>query len=104
MSSIIFVSNQTSSKRANKTNDFEIDIIPEIDGRLGKVEMTVEEIIYPNTISTIHPRNTESFKFKFKLTFGNFIHHKTSGFMNSTLTYGHHSLKDLIVFINKILN
>ena len=47
MSSIIFVSNQTSSKRVNKTNDFEIDITPEIDGRSGKVEMTVEEIIYP---------------------------------------------------------
>lgn len=113
MSSIIFVLNQTSERRRNATNDFEIDIKPEIDARSGKKEITVEEVIYPNTISTIHPRNKEEYKFKATMSFGNFIHHNTSGFMNSTLAcehdwvyipYGHHTLEDLISFINKTLN
>ena len=106
------MSNQVSERRNNTTNDFEIDIKPEVDARSGKKEIVVEEIIYPNTISTIHPRNKDQFKFKFKLTIGRFVHHKSTGFMTSTLTsehdwvyipYGHHNLKDLLIFINKYL-
>ena len=113
-SSIIFVSNQKSERRNNKINDFEIDIKPEIDARSGKKEIIVDEILYPNTISSIHPRNKEEFKFKFKLSVERFFKHKTSGFIysNSKFTsehdwiyipYGHHSLKNLLVFINKYL-
>ena len=112
-SSIIFVSSQISDRRQNAINDFEIDIKPEIDARSGKKEIVVEEVIYPNTISTIHPRNKEHFKFKFGMIFKHFIHHKTAGFKNSVLgvihdwiyiPYGHHSLRDLIIYINKHLN
>ena len=68
-----------------------------------------EEIIYPNTISTIHPRNKEEFKFKYTLSLKRFIHHKTTGFLNASfksehdwiyIPYGHH---DLLIYINKYL-
>ena len=111
MSSIIFVSNQISERRKNQINDFEIDINPPIDARSGDKKIVLEEIIYPNTLSSIHPRNTELFKFKFKAKFGNFIYNKTSRtFIDSSIEinhnwiyipYGHHTLDDLIMFLNK---
>ena len=64
MSSIIFSSNQISSRRINEINDFEIELSPPIDARSGKNSIIVEEILYPNTISTIHPRNKEEFQMK----------------------------------------
>ena len=108
------MSNQKSERRNNKVNDFEIDVKPEIDARSGKKEIVVEEILYPKTISSIHPRNKEEFKFKFKLSLERFFKHKTSGFTfaNTKFTcehdwiyipYGHHNLKVLLKFINKYL-
>ena len=114
MSSIIFVSNQVSERRQNQTNDFEIDVNPPIDARSGDKKIVLEEIIYPNTLSSIHPRNKELFKFKFVITFGNFVYDDSSDvFKNATLKfyhdwihipYGHHSLDDLIMFINKTMD
>ena len=111
---MIFVSSQISQRRNNKINDFEIDISPEIDARSGRKRIILEEIIYPKTLSTIHPRNEELFKFKYSISFGHFLHHKTNGFMNKTMNFdktnwikiphGHHSLKDLIKFMNKKLS
>ena len=114
-SSIIFVSNQKSEKRINEINDFEIDIRPEIDAISGKKELIVEEIIYPKTISSIHPRNKEEFKFRMKFQVKRFVKHKTSGFKTSGfktsefksehdwiyIPYGHHKLEELLIFINK---
>ena len=111
MSSIIFVSNQISERRKNQINDFEIDINPPIDARSGDKKIILEEIIYPNSLSSIHPRNTELFKFKFIAKFANFIYHKTNRkFIDSSveinhdwiyIPYGHHTLDDLIMFLNK---
>ena len=113
LSSIIFVSNQKSEKRINEINDFEIDIKPEIDARSGKKELVVEEIIYPKTISSIHPRNKEEFKFKMKFHIKRFVYNNsTVSFRNSEfksehdwiyIPYGHHNLEDLLIFINKHL-
>ena len=114
MSSIIFASNQISQRRKNQINDFEIEINPPIDARAGDKKIIVQEIIYPNTLSSIHPRNTNLFKFKFSMTFGNFVYNKTSRlFVDSSINmhhdwihipYGHHELDDLILFINKYLD
>ena len=111
MSSIIFASNQISERRKNEINDFEIEINPPIDARLGNKKIIVEEIIYPSTLSSIHPRNRELFKFKFSMIFGNFVYNKRSRlFVDSSLNmhhdwiyipYGHHSLDDLFTFMNK---
>ena len=76
MSSIVFVSNQLSSRRNDQTNDFEIDIVAEIDARSGNKQIVVEEILYPNTISTIHPWNKEDFKMKIVFTVEHFIKKK----------------------------
>ena len=114
MSSIIFASNQISKRRINQINDFEIEINPPIDARAGDKKIIVEEIIYPSTLSSVHPRNRELFKFKFSMTFGNFVYNKTSRlFVDSSLNmnhdwvyipYGHHKLSDLIMFMNKHLD
>ena len=111
MSSIIFVSNQISERRNNQVNDFEIDINPPIDARARDKKIILEEIIYPNTLSSIHPRNTDLFKFKYKAKFGNFIYNKTTRtFLDGSvelnrdwihIPYGHHKLDDLIMFLNK---
>ena len=112
-SSIIFVSNQKSERRNNKINDFEIDVKPEIDARSGKKEMIVEEILYPKTISSIHPRNKEEFKFKFEFNLERFVKHSVTGFKTAKfasqhdwvyIPYGHHELKKLVGFIDKYLN
>ena len=95
------MSNQKSEKRINEINDFEIDIKPEIDARSGKKELIVEEIIYPKTISSIHPRNKEEFKFRVKFRVKRFVKHKISGFKTAEFKsehdwiytpYGHHNL------------
>ena len=101
-------------RRENKTNDFEIDVNPPIDARSGEKSIVLEEIIYPNTLSSVHPRNKEIFKFKFVATFGNFVHHNSlNAFKDATLKfdhdwiyipYGHHSLDDLIMFMNKTMD
>ena len=112
-STIIFVSSQKSERRNNQINDFEIDVKPEIDARSGRKQLIVEEILYPKTISSIHPRNKEQFKFKFKLNLERFVRHKTAGFKTSKfesqhdwvyIPYGHHGLKKLVRFIDKVLN
>ena len=83
------MSNQKSERRVNKVNDFEIDMKPKIGARSGKKEIVVEEIICPNTISTIHPRNKEEFKFKFKFSLKRFVKHKTTGFLDLSFTSEH---------------
>ena len=113
-SPIIFASNQITERRINQVNDFEIEINPPIDARSGRKSISVDEIIYPCTLSSIHPRNRELFKFKFSMTLGNFVYNKASKlFVNSSLNmhhdwvyipYGHHQLNDLLIFMNKYLD
>ena len=73
MSTIVFASNQKSSRRVNQINEFEIELIPPIDARSGRKEIVVEEILYPNTLSTIHPRNKEEFQMKIEMIVTTFM-------------------------------
>ena len=68
-------SNQISDRRGNRTNDFEIDIHPPLDTRYGNYYITVNEFIYPQTISTIHARNRDDFSCLVILKFSNYMLH-----------------------------
>ena len=114
MSTIIFASNQKSSRTVNQINEFEIELIPPIDARSEHKEIIVEEILYPNTLSTVHPRNKEEFQMKIEMKVATFMKKKNNNIIDTStiyfklnevqVPYGHHSLKDLIIFLNKTLN
>ena len=84
-----------------------IRLIPPIDAHSGR-----KEILYPNTLSTIHPRNNEEFQMKIEMIATTFMKKKNNNIIDSVVKfelnevqvpYGHHSLDDLITFLNKTL-
>ena len=113
MSTVIFASNQIISRRTNQINNFKIKLSPPIDARSGKNSIIVEEILHPNTISTIHPRNKEEFQMNIQMKIAKFMLKKDKTLVDSEVIfvhevvqvpYGHHTLSDLIIFFNKTLH
>ena len=87
MSTIIFARNQKSSRRVNQINNFEIELIPPIDARSGNRSIIVEEILYPNTISTVHPRNKEEFQMKVDIKIDKFMKKKNNTLVDANVVF-----------------
>ena len=113
MSTFIFGSNQISLRRKNATNNFDIDLSPPIDARNINKYIKVDEIIYPDSLSTIHPRNREKFQMKIEMEIYDYLQQtdrtnlKGSVKFTHETTYlpdGHHSINELICILNKTLN
>ena len=111
---LLLASNQISERTDNRTNDFEIDIQPPTDARYGNFFIRVNELMYPQTISTIYMRNREDFTCLFSLKISNFMLKADGstyvdgvvGFMHEKVTFpdGNYTVDNLLGPLNRKFN
>ena len=100
MSKYIFGSNQISKRRINKMNNFEIELSPVIDARNAGKEIIVDEIIYLNSISSIHMRNLT----KIEISIEDFLRKANGTKLKRSMKFSHEATYDLMNNLNKTLN
>ena len=113
MSTFIFGSNQISLRRTNATNNFDIELSPPIDARNVNKHITVDKIIYPDSLSTVHPRNREKFYMKIEMEVYDYLQQSDGTDLKGSVKFthdvvylpdGHHSIDELMFILNKTLN